>query len=343
MVLGLFQYYHSFLENMHWLGAHSARKRQQQNCCFRKYLPAQYPMFHFPNCIDVLLRFHRRCVANSLSNSLILPQIRSAFDCPQKMAPVSFKVNTEYAQISELIPRLYISGVSALSAANMKAFNIALIVNATKEVPNLKSLGEIQRMKLWVDDVPEEDLFPHFDIVVDQIHAVIQDGGSVLVHCVAGVSRSASICLAYLTKYYCRSLRDAYHLMCSKRPMVRPNLGFWRQLIHYEQLAKGNAGSVRIVRDEAQPDKLLPDVYLKCVIPERPVSPERADAMDESLVRSHTERERKTSGSSGRLKFQPVLAPLAEIAEAAAYGLRRQSVTEPNTPNHGTLAPPVLQ
>jgi len=134
----------------------------------------------------------------------------------------------------------------------MKAFGITLIVNATKEVPNLKALGEIQRMKLWVDDVPEEDLFPHFDICSDQvgplphspqisdeiikIHAIIQDGGAVLVHCVAGVSRSATICLAYLTKYYCRSLRDAYHLMYSKRPMVRPNLGFWRQLIHYEQV-----------------------------------------------------------------------------------------------------------
>jgi len=28
-------------------------------------------------------------------------------------------------------------------------------------------------------------------------------------------------------------------------------------------LIKGNIGSVRIVRDEAQPDKLLPDVSLK--------------------------------------------------------------------------------
>jgi hypothetical protein len=43
-----------------------------------------------------------------------------------------------------------ICGVSALSSANMKAFSITLIVNATKEVPNLKALGEIQRMKLWV-------------------------------------------------------------------------------------------------------------------------------------------------------------------------------------------------
>ncbi|CAD5206192.1 unnamed protein product [Bursaphelenchus okinawaensis] len=225
------------------------------------------------------------------------------------MAPISFKVNPEFAQISELVPRLFICGVSALSPANMKAFKISLIVNATKEVPNLKSLGEIQRMKLWVDDTTDEDLFPHFDIVADQIHAVIQDGGNVLVHCVAGVSRSASICLAYLTKYYFRSLRAAYHLMCSKRPMVRPNLGFWRQLIHYEQLIKGNAGSVRIVRDEAQPDKLLPDVYLKNVIPERVPSPDRAEKLDETRERQH---------SGARPKFRPVLEPLTEIAEAAA-------------------------
>lgn len=53
------------------------------------------------------------------------------------MAPLSFQVNPEFAQISELVPRLFISGVSALSAANMKAFQITLIVNVTKEVPNL--------------------------------------------------------------------------------------------------------------------------------------------------------------------------------------------------------------
>lgn len=115
------------------------------------------------------------------------------------MAPISFKVNTEYAQISELCPRLFICGVSALTAANMRAFNIELIVNATREVPNLRCLGEIQRIKLWIDDTADEDLYPHLDMTVDQIHAVIQDGGGVLVHCVAGVSRSASICLAYVS------------------------------------------------------------------------------------------------------------------------------------------------
>ncbi|CAJ0566131.1 unnamed protein product, partial [Mesorhabditis spiculigera] len=77
--------------------------------------------------------------------------------------------------------------------------------------------------------------------------AIIEDGSRVLVHCVAGVSRSASIVLAYLTKYHCRSLRDAYHLMKMKRPLVRPNLGFWRQLIAFEQNIKETPGSVRLV------------------------------------------------------------------------------------------------
>ncbi|KAE9554910.1 hypothetical protein FO519_001875 [Halicephalobus sp. NKZ332] len=227
------------------------------------------------------------------------------------MAPLTFQVNTEYAQISELIPGLFICGVSALNPSNMKAFNISLIINATNEVPNLKMLGDIQRMKLWINDVPEEqELSPQkLDLISDQIHANLQDNSHVLVHCVAGVSRSATVCLAYLTKYHCRSLREAYHLMCSKRPMVRPNIGFWRQLINFEQNIKGIASSVRIVRDEAQPDKLIPDVYLKEIIPERSPSPERAD-LDEG-------RERQHSGSRN-LKFQPVLEPLAEIAEAAA-------------------------
>lgn len=116
------------------------------------------------------------------------------------MAPISFQVNPEFAQISELIPGLYIAGVSALTPANMKAFKISLIVNATNEVPNLRSLGTIQRIKLWIDDEPTENVFSHLDVVADQIESERQTGGNVLVHCVAGVSRSATICLAYLTK-----------------------------------------------------------------------------------------------------------------------------------------------
>lgn len=89
--------------------------------------------------------------------------------------------------------------------------------------------------------------------------------------------------------------------------MVRPNIGFWRYLIHYEQLTKGNAGSVRIIRDEAQPDTLLPDVYLKDAMSD--------DGRSDALFADET-RERTNSGGK-RIKFLPVLQPLLEIAEVA--------------------------
>jgi len=85
------------------------------------------------------------------------------------MPPLSFRVNEHYAQLSEIIPGLFICGVNGLTAANICAFRIQLVVNCTREVPNLKCLGQVPRMKLWVEDTPEEDLFAHFDLVADQV------------------------------------------------------------------------------------------------------------------------------------------------------------------------------
>uniref|UniRef100_A0A915Q885 Protein-tyrosine-phosphatase n=1 Tax=Setaria digitata TaxID=48799 RepID=A0A915Q885_9BILA len=174
------------------------------------------------------------------------------------MHPASHELDAEYAKFSQIVPGLFICGVKELNRANVEKYGITMIVNATNEVPNLKVLGNIPRVKLWIDDTSETNIYSH----LEAIEGVIADGGAVLVHCVAGVSRSATICLAFLTKYRCGSLREAYYLMVSKRPLVRPNLGFWRQLIRFEQEVKQAPASVELVYSEAQGDHFLPDVYL---------------------------------------------------------------------------------
>uniref|UniRef100_A0A0N5AUB1 Dual specificity protein phosphatase 14 n=1 Tax=Syphacia muris TaxID=451379 RepID=A0A0N5AUB1_9BILA len=225
----------------------------------------------------------------------------------KKMPSVSFKVNTEYGRLTELVPGLFICGISAINEDMLSKHNFSFIINATSEVPNFRMYGMIPRVKLWLDDVPEACIYPHLELQSDQIHQIISQGGRVLVHCLAGVSRSASICLAYLTKYVCRSLREAYNLMSIKRPRVRPNIGFWKQLIEFEEEIKGKPASVHLVKASAQDDDLLPDVYVKLAFA-------RVEASEDDEPR----KEFRARHHSGQKKFHPVLEPLLEVVEATA-------------------------
>ncbi|CAF4201506.1 unnamed protein product, partial [Rotaria magnacalcarata] len=62
-----------------------------------------------------------------------------------------------------------------------------------------------------------------------------------------GVSRSTTICCAYLMKHHSMSLEQALTQIRSQRPIVRPNTGFLRQLIRFNE---------KIECDRANVDKL---------------------------------------------------------------------------------------
>ncbi len=57
----------------------------------------------------------------------------------------------------------------------------------------------------------------------------MEEGGC-LVHCQAGVSRSASFIIAFVMKRIKCSLEQAYTFVKQRRPMVFPNFGFQHQL-----------------------------------------------------------------------------------------------------------------
>lgn len=261
------------------------------------------------------------------------------------MPSLTFQINPEYAKITEVVRGLFVSGVCALSPSIVKHYRIDAIINTTEEVPNLKSLGNIRYTKLWIEDNEQFNIYPLLELQSNQIQAILTAGGRVLVHSVHGVSRSAAICLAYLTKFRCKTLKDAYEKLAAARPMVTPNIGFWRQLIAFEQAVKQTHGSVRIVRDEAEPTKLVPDVYTQntrsvavkltsksesfstATRPEN-AAPKSAKILYDNISPMQKETEavekpkrgniptRKYSSPSG--KFEPVLETLYEILEAAA-------------------------
>ncbi len=54
-----------------------------------------------------------------------------------------------------------------------------------------------------------------------------------VVHCYQGVSRSTSVIIAYLIKYYQMSFDASLDLIREGRPHAKPNIHFERQLREY--------------------------------------------------------------------------------------------------------------
>jgi len=117
--------------------------------------------------------------------------------------------------------------------------NLDFVLNMTPGLPSpYPDLLTYKRFP--IKDVPSQplrDLFPQTNaFIYDAVH-VHKKG--VLVHCAAGVSRSAAVILAYLMRHEGMTLREAFLFLRQKRPIVAPNDGFWKELGMYEEELHG--------------------------------------------------------------------------------------------------------
>lgn len=162
--------------------------------------------------------------------------------------------------VAEIEPWLYLSGASVLGARLLKDLGITCVVSVCPELPPLPMPSSVKyHHRLDVRDVPTADIRTYLSTVADLITKVQEEGGRTLVHCVAGVSRSASFCIGYLIKAKGISLEDAYNHVLSCRPCIRPNYGFFEQLIQFEKEITGST-TVEMVYNEGA-KCLIPNVY----------------------------------------------------------------------------------
>ena len=75
-------------------------------------------------------------------------------------------------------------------------------------------------------DNSSQSLLRHFPAAIAFIKDAVKRGGGVLVHCYAGVSRSATCVIAYLMQEREMTFEDAFTFASKHRPVIFPNMGF---------------------------------------------------------------------------------------------------------------------
>lgn len=86
-----------------------------------------------------------------------------------------------------------------------------------------------------LDDDRTEPIGDYFDRTYNFINRHLEQGYNVYVHCVAGMSRSSTIVVAFLMKKFGMSVEEALSFVKDRRPIIRPNNGFLHELIRYEE------------------------------------------------------------------------------------------------------------
>ncbi|KAJ8406168.1 hypothetical protein AAFF_G00303990 [Aldrovandia affinis] len=139
--------------------------------------------------------------------------------------------------VSQITPTLFLSSADAAqNKALVSRKGITLIISATL-LHTCPTYQGVECFRVPVSDLPHAPLGDHFERVAERIHN--NRTGSTLVHCAAGMSRSPALVMAYLMRYRGTTLREAYRWVQDSRPYIRPNSGFWRQLLDYEKKLYG--------------------------------------------------------------------------------------------------------
>jgi len=138
-------------------------------------------------------------------------------------------------ETSEIISGLYLGGdESALNKKLLKENNVSTILNVTSHIPFYHET-EFTYHRIPIIDNPGVDIKQYFDETFKIIDETITNNKKILIHCQAGISRSATIVIAYIMRKNKITMNEAQKIVHTKRPCIGPNLGFCGQLMMYEK------------------------------------------------------------------------------------------------------------
>lgn len=137
----------------------------------------------------------------------------------------------------KIIDKIYIGDIVSPRISLQKKENISHVISL---VPLDKTLKKFLRKKsvyhyeCLIENDKDEDIIQHFrEMLPKLINILSQDSTKLLIHCTLGRSRSVSLCLLILMKFFKYTYEDAFELIKSKRDIDLKS-PFYEPIKHYK-------------------------------------------------------------------------------------------------------------
>uniref|UniRef100_A0A183CF03 protein-tyrosine-phosphatase n=1 Tax=Globodera pallida TaxID=36090 RepID=A0A183CF03_GLOPA len=154
----------------------------------------------------------------NFSQPLRVPRPLKLF--PVHILPFLFLGNDEMAKNREIIEKN----------------GIHYVVNVTSDLPNyFEDDDQLTYMRIPVDDNCSHNLAHFFSETISFIEKARSERAAVLVHCWAGISRSVTVCLAYLMFVLRCTLEEAFDRLLKQNGTIAPNFHFMEALTCWER------------------------------------------------------------------------------------------------------------
>ncbi|CAM4578523.1 unnamed protein product [Leuciscus chuanchicus] len=142
-------------------------------------------------------------------------------------------ISLAYEAVGQVVDGLYLGNIRDSENRDSLSRNgithILSVCNNAKPV-----LEDMTYLCINAADASSQNLSQHFKESIRFIHECRLNGGSCLVHCLAGVSRSTTVVVAYLMTVTSYSWEDCLTAVKAVRSFVGPNYGFQQQLQEFQ-------------------------------------------------------------------------------------------------------------
>ena len=141
-------------------------------------------------------------------------------------------------ELDEINENLYLGDYSSsLNIEKLKEIGIKKVLTVMEYTkrPNYNP-EEFIHKRFVIDDDDNQNIIQYFGECLN----FIKGEEKVLVHCMGGASRSATIVIAYLMWTNRWNFDETFDYVTDKRPIVFPNYGFQKQLKLFEKLLNEN-------------------------------------------------------------------------------------------------------